>query len=138
MQAADKEFLGSFKSGAGYHRLDVAKAVNDWQKGLSPNYGPMMMAEMEMTAARRPLLPRPWDRADIAPCIEITWHEVGGCAWRLTPDDTTDSGLRTAPNGKNGSFTACSGTERHPQSTLAYRLNAEEKAATRAVWTSGL
>ena len=126
----EREFAGSFVGGVGYHRVDVTEIVNNWQKGIEPNYGLMLMSSPENNVTLGGLFYNAGLTPDVPPSIEIKWYEVGDVDRNYPLDDTTIN-LRpinaTDRSGKIEFYGAFWDGIATPGATLEYKLNVESK-----------
>ena len=129
-QAGNVNSPGSFVGGVGYHRVDVTEIVNNWQKGIEPNYGLMLMSSPENNVTLGGLFYNAGLTPDVPPSIEIKWYEVGDVDRNYPLDDTTIN-LRpinaTDRSGKIEFYGAFWDGIATPGATLEYKLNVESK-----------
>ncbi|PWM20076.1 MAG: hypothetical protein DBX97_04175, partial [Collinsella tanakaei] len=135
VQAAAQHTVGSFRSQAGTtHKIDITETVNNWQKGIDPNYGLMLWTDGESTGTLGSrFYPGQGTEADIPPCIEVTWHEVGDVSSSYPLDDTTILLRPISASDRSGKlefYGVFWDGVATPKSTLTYRLNVEEKNYT--------
>lgn len=125
----EHEYVGAFTSALGYHRVDITETVNNWHKGVEPNYGLMILASPEVYSSAQSggaLFYMSGLSPDIPPYVEIKWHEMGDVSVRYPLDDTTVE-LRpinaTDRSGKLEFYGVLWDGVATPDSTLRYRLN---------------